>query len=427
MLWHSKHIQERQQTTCIKGNDMKTISKSTKLDNVCYDIRGPVLQEAKRLEAEGYSLIKLNIGNTAPFGFQTPDMIVHDVIMNIKDSEGYGDSQGLFSARNAIMLDLHSKGIMGVGIDDIYIGNGVSELINICIQALVNSGDEILIPMPDYPLWTAVVTLAGGKAVHYRCDEKSDWNPDLADLRSKITPKTKAVVIINPNNPTGAVYDQDILEGIAAIAAEHDLIVFSDEIYSRITYDGAKHVPMTLINSDIFTISFDGLSKAYRAPGFRSGWMSLSGNKKGAADYIEGLNLLCNMRLCANMPTQFGIQTALGGYQSIKDFLLPGGRLKDQRDTAVEMVNQIPGLSVTTPKGALYCFPKMDSKRFQITDDEKFVIDLLREKHLLLVQGTGFNWYEPDHFRIVFLPERETLKEAINRLGDFLAGYKQGI
>jgi alanine-synthesizing transaminase len=404
---------------------MKMVNKSEKLDNVCYDIRGPVLEEAKRLEAAGYTLIKLNIGNTAPFGFQTPDMIVHDMILNMKDTEGYGDSQGIYSARNAIMLDLHEKGIMDVGLDDIYIGNGVSELINICIQALVNSGDEILIPMPDYPLWTAVVTLAGGKAVHYRCDEASDWNPDLNDIRSKVSDRTKAIVVINPNNPTGAVYDRDILEGIAAIAAEHGLVLFSDEIYSRITYDGVKHSPMALINPEVFTVSFDGLSKAYRAPGFRSGWMSLTGNKKGASGYIEGLNMLSNMRLCANMPAQFGIQTALGGYQSIKDFLVSGGRLKEQRDISVEMVNRIPGLSVTTPKGALYCFPKIDAKRFNITNDERFVIDLLREKHLLLVHGRGFNWDEPDHFRIVFLPERETLKEAITRLGDFLADYRQ--
>ena len=404
---------------------MKIYNKSTKLDNVCYDIRGPVLQEAKRLEAEGFNLIKLNIGNTAPFGFNTPDGIVHDIILNMKDAQGYGDSHGLFSARNAIMLDLHTKGIMDVGIDDIYIGNGVSELITITMQGLLNSGDEVLIPMPDYPLWTAVVTLAGGKPVHYRCDEASDWNPDLSDIRSKVTSRTRAIVVINPNNPTGAVYERDVLQGIAAIAAEHDLIVYADEIYSRITYDGAQYIPMASINPDNFTISFDGLSKAYRAPGLRSGWMSLSGNKKNAAGYIEGLNMLSNMRLCANMPAQFGIQTALGGYQSINDYLLPGGRLKEQRDISVEMVNNISGLSVTKPKGALYCFPKIDTKRFNITDDERFVIDLLREKHLLLVQGTGFNWDKPDHFRIVFLPERETLKEAIARLEGFLAGYQQ--
>ena len=405
---------------------MNTVNKSVKLDNVCYDIRGPVLQEAKRLENEGFTLIKLNIGNTAPFGFHTPDAIIHDIILNMKDAQGYGDAQGLFSARNAIVLDLQTKGIMDTDIDDIYIGNGVSELISIAMQGLLNSGDEILIPMPDYPLWTAAVTLAGGRAVHYRCDEAADWNPDLTDIRSKVTDRTKAVVVINPNNPTGAVYDREILEGIAAIAAEKGLIVFADEIYGRITYDGAEYIPMALMNPDILTISFDGLSKAYRAPGLRCGWMSLSGNKKCAAGYIEGLNMLSNMRLCPNMPAQFGIQTALGGYQSINGFLLPGGRLREQRDVSVEMVNRIPGLSVTTPKGALYCFPKVDCKRFNITDDERFIIDLLRKKHLLLVHGTGFNWDAPDHFRIVFLPERDTLLEAIKRLGDFLADYRQG-
>ena len=405
---------------------MKTIPKSTNLNNVCYDIRGPVVEEARRLEEEGYTLIKLNIGNTAPFGFHTPDMIVHDIILNMKDAQGYGDSQGLSTARNAIVLDLQNKGVMDTGIDDIYIGNGVSELIMFAMQGLLNSGDEVLIPMPDYPLWTAAVYLTGGKPVHYRCDEASGWNPDLADIRSKVTDKTRAVVVINPNNPTGAVYDREILEGIAAIAAEKELIVYADEIYSRITYDGARYIPMALINPDNLTVTFDGLSKAYRAPGFRSGWMSLSGNKKTAAGYIEGLNMLSNIRLCSNMPAQFGIQAALGGYQSINDLVLPGGRLREQRDTTVELVNRIPGLSVTTPKGALYCFPKIDTKRFAITDDEQFILDLLREKHLLLVHGRGFNWDAPDHFRIVFLPDKETLSEAIRRLGDFLAGYRQG-
>jgi len=403
---------------------MKTVTKSTKLDHVCYDIRGPVLKEAKRLEAEGFNIIKLNIGNTAPFGFYTPDSMIHDIIINMKDAQGYGDSQGLFAARKAIVLDLQNKGLMDTEIDDIYIGNGVSELIMIATQGLLNSGDEVLIPMPDYPLWTAAVTLAGGKAVHYRCDESADWNPDLADIRSKVTRRTRAIVVINPNNPTGAVYERDILEGIAAIAAEKELIVFSDEIYGRITYDGAQYIPMASINPEILTITFDGLSKAYRAPGLRSGWMSLSGNRKHAAEYIEGLNMLSNMRLCPNMPAQFAIQTALGGYQSINEYLLPGGRLREQRDIAVDMVNRIPGLSVNTPKGALYCFPKIDA-RFNITDDEKFAIDLLREKHILLVHGTGFNWDKPDHFRIVFLPEKKTLTEAIARLGDFLEGYRQ--
>jgi alanine-synthesizing transaminase len=405
---------------------VRIFEKSSKLDKVCYDIRGPVLEEAKRLEEEGFTLIKLNIGNTAPFGFNTPDVITHDIIVNMKNAQGYGDSRGLFAARKAILLDLHSKGIMDVGIDDVYIGNGVSELIMISMQGLLNSGDEVLIPMPDYPLWTAAVTLSGGRPVHYRCDEEAHWNPDLKDLCAKISGRTKALVLINPNNPTGAVYERDILVEIGKIAAENDIIVFSDEIYSRITYDGVPHIPMALINPDILTVSFDGLSKAYRAPGLRSGWMTLSGNKKNAAGYIEGLNMLSNMRLCANMPAQFGIQTALGGYQSINEYLVPGGRLKEQRDTAVELVNRVPGLSVSTPRGALYCFPRIDTKRFNITDDEKFIIDLLRDKHLLLVQGTGFNWDAPDHFRIVFLPDKETLAEAIGRLGDFLALYRQG-
>jgi alanine-synthesizing transaminase len=405
---------------------MRIFEKSSKLDNVCYDIRGPVLKEARRLEEEGYRIIKLNIGNPAPFGFNVPDVIIHDIVLNMQDAQGYGDAQGLFAARKAVVLDLHARGIMDVTIDDVYIGNGVSELISVAMQGLLNSGDEVLIPKPDYPLWTAAVTLSGGTPVHYRCDEEADWNPDLGDMRSKVTDKTKAIVLINPNNPTGAVYEREVLEGIAALAAEKDLIVFADEIYDRILYDGAAHIPMASVNPDILTVSFMGLSKAYRAAGFRCGWMTLSGNKRCAAGYIEGLEMLANMRLCPNMPAQFGIQTALGGYQSISDYLVPGGRLKEQRDTAVNLVRQIPGLSVVMPKGALYCFPKVDVKRFNITSDQQFMMDLLREKHLLLVHGTGFNWDAPDHFRIVFLPDKETLAEAIKRLGDFLAHYTQG-
>jgi alanine-synthesizing transaminase len=404
---------------------MKNMEKSSKLNNVCYDIRGPVLKEAKRLEDEGFRIIKLNIGNPAPFGFNAPDEILHDIIVNLQNAQGYGDSQGLFAARKAVMQDFQSKGVMDVEVGDIYIGNGVSELIMIAMQGLLDTGDEVLIPMPDYPLWTAAVTLSGGRAVHYRCDEGADWNPDLADIRSKISDRTKALVIINPNNPTGAVYERQVLEGIARIAREHDLIVYADEIYDRITYDDAVHTPMSLIAPDILTISFNGLSKAWRAAGFRAGWMVLSGNKKNAAGYIEGLEMLSNMRLCANMPAQFGIQTALGGYQSVKDLILPGGRLREQRDTAVNLVNSIPGLSVVVPKGALYCFPKVDVKRFNITDDEKFMMDLLREQRLLLVHGTGFNWKEPDHFRIVFLPDTVTLTDAMHRLGAFLDHYKQ--
>ena len=404
---------------------MKNIEKSTKLENVCYDIRGPVLKEAKLLEEEGFHIIKLNIGSPAAFGLNAPDEILHDMIVNLHNAQAYGESRGLFAARKAVMHDFQLKGVMDVEIDDIFIGNGVSELIQISMMGLLDSGDEVLIPMPDYPLWTAAVTLAGGKAVHYICDESAEWNPDLDNIRSKITPKTKAIVVINPNNPTGAVYDRQILEGIAQIARENELIVYADEIYSRITYDGAKHIPMSTIAPDILTISFDGLSKAYRAAGFRAGWMVLSGNKKCAEDYVEGLDMLANMRLCPNMPSQMGIQTALGGYQSVKDLILPGGRLLEQRNTAVSLVNEIPGLSVVMPKGALYCFPKADVKRFNISDDEKFMLDLLRDRHLLLVHGTGFNWKEPDHFRIVFLPDKDTLTDAMHRLAAFMEKYRQ--
>jgi len=404
---------------------MKNIDKSSKLENVCYDIRGPVLKEAKLLEEEGFKIIKLNIGSPAAFGLNTPDEIVHDIIVNLPNAQAYGDSRGLFAARKAVMQDFQSKGVMDVGIDDVFIGNGVSELISMSMQALLDSGDEVLIPMPDYPLWTAAVTLAGGKPIHYFCDESSDWNPDLDDIRSKVTPRTKAIVVINPNNPTGAVYDRSILEGIAKIAIENDLIVYADEIYSRITYDDSVHIPFSTLAPDILTVSFDGLSKSWRATGFRAGWMVLSGNKKCAQDYIEGLDMLANMRLCPNMPAQYGVQTALGGYQSIKDLILPGGRLREQRDTAFKLVNEIPGLSVIKPKGALYCFPKVDITRFNITNDEKFMLDLLRDQHLLLVHGTGFNWKEPDHFRIVFLPDKDTLTDAMHRLGVFLENYRQ--
>jgi alanine-synthesizing transaminase len=399
--------------------------KSPKLNNVCYDIRGPVLKEAKRLEEEGFRILKLNIGNPALFGFNAPDEIIHDIIINIQNAQGYIDSRGLFPARKAIMHDCQIKGIMDVTTEDIFIGNGVSELIMLSMQGLLDTGDEVLVPSPDYPLWTAAVTLSGGRAVHYICDEASDWNPDIADIRAKVSPRTRAIVVINPNNPTGAVYDRSILEAIAGVACEHGLIVFADEIYGRITYDGTQHIPFATLNPDILTVSFDGLSKAYRAAGFRSGWMIFSGNKRIATDYIEGVELLSNMRLCANVPTQFGIQTALGGHQSINDLVLPGGRLKEQRDTVITMVNNIPGLSVVMPRGALYCFPKIDIKRFNITDDEKFIIDLLYDMHILLVHGTGFNWKEPDHFRIVFLPDKDTLADAVRRLGVFLEHYRQ--
>jgi len=404
---------------------MNNIAKSSKLNNVCYDIRGPVLKEAKRLEEEGFKVIKLNIGSPAAFGLNAPDEIIRDMILNLPNAQAYGDSRGLFAARKAIMQDFQSKGVMDVEIEDIFIGNGVSELISMSMQALLDTGDEILVPMPDYPLWTAAVTLSGGKAVHYICDEISDWNPDLDDIRSKITDKTKAIVVINPNNPTGAVYERPILEGIAQIARENNLIIYADEIYSRIIYDEAVHIPMSSVAPDLLTISFDGLSKAWRAAGFRAGWMVLSGNKKCASDYIEGLDMLANMRLCPNMPSQMGIQTALGGYQSIKDLILPEGRLLEQRNTAYNLVKEIPGLSVVKPKGALYCFPKVDVKRFNITNDEKFMLDLLRDQRLLLVHGTGFHWKEPDHFRIVFLPDKATLTDAIRRLETFMGKYRQ--
>ena len=403
---------------------MREILKSSRLENVCYDIRGPVVKEARKLESEGFNIIKLNIGNPAAFGFNAPDRILDEIAANLRSAEGYGDAHGLISARQAIKQDFHSKGI-DVDIDDIFIGNGVSELIMIAMQGLLNYDDEVLIPAPDYPLWTAAVSLCGGKPVHYMCDESSDWNPDLADMRAKITGKTRAIVVINPNNPTGAVYSREVLEGVAAIADEYGLIVYADEIYSRITYDNAKHYPFASINPDILTISFDGLSKAWRAAGFRSAWMVFSGNKKSAEDYFGGLEMICDMRLCPNMPSQFGIQVALNSCNCINDFLLPGGRLREQRDVVVEMVNSIPGLSVVNPKGALYCFPKIDIKRFNIDDDVQFVIDLLRSQHLLLVQGTGFNWKNPDHFRIVFLPDRETLADAMGRLGKFFANYRQ--
>lgn len=404
---------------------MRTFAKSTRLDDVCYDIRGPVLDEARRLESGGSQILKLNIGNPAVFGFNAPDEILHDIIMNLPNAQGYSDSKGIFAARKAVMQDFQSRGILGVGVDDIYLGNGVSELIMIALQGLLNPGDEVLIPAPDYPLWTAAVNLAGGKAVHYICDEAADWNPDLDDIRRKVSDRTKAIVVINPNNPTGAVYERSILEGIVDIAREHELIIFADEIYDRILYEDAVHTPMALIAPDILTVSFNGLSKAYRAAGFRSGWMVLCGNKKGKEGYIEGLDMLTNMRLCANVPAQYAIQTALGGYQSIKDFLLPGGRLREQRDMAVELINRIPGLSVVKPRGALYCFPKIDIERFNITNDEQFIMDLLRSQHILLVHGTGFNWKAPDHFRVVFLPDVETIKSAMGKMARFFETYRQ--
>jgi len=404
---------------------MKTFDKATKLDNVSYDIRGPVHKEARRLESEGIRVIKLNIGNPGAFGFNAPDGIVNDMLANIRSAQGYSDSSGILAARKAIMQDFHSKGVTDVELTDIFVGNGVSELILMCMQGLLNPGDEVLIPTPDYPLWTAAVNLSGGRAVHYLCDEASDWNPDLNDIRSKVSEKTKASVVINPNNPTGAVYSKEILQGIAAIARENELIVYADEIYSRVTYDGAKHIPFATIDPDVLSISFDGLSKAWLAAGFRAGWMVFSGNKKAAAGYYSGLEVLSSMRLCSNVPAQYGIQAALEAPESVNQLVLPGGRLKEQRDTTVNMVNSIPGLSVVVPKGALYCFPRIDVSRFNITSDVNFIMDLLRDQHLLLVHGTGFNWKDHDHFRIVFLPDKDTIADAMTRLGKFLSGYRQ--
>ena len=404
---------------------MSKFKKSSKLDNVLYDIRGPVLDEAKRMEEEGQTIIKLNIGNPAPFGLHAPDEIIHDMILNLKDSDGYSDSKGLFSARKAIMQYYQQKNISGVTIEDIYTGNGVSELVVLVMQALCNTGTEVLVPAPDYPLWTASVNLAGGKAVHYLCDEKSDWIPDISDLKKKITSKTKAIVVINPNNPTGALYPTDVLKQIVKIAQEHGLMVFSDEIYDKICYDGIEHVSIASLAEDVFFVTFSGLSKAYRIAGFRAGWMVVSGNKKAAGDYIEGLTLLSSMRLCSNVPAQAIIQTALGGYQSINDLIAPKGRLYKQRETCMDMLSRIPGISCVKPKAAFYVFPKLDQKKFSIKDDEKFVFDFLHQEKVLLVAGKGFNWPHPDHFRIVFLPTVEDLKESLGRLHNFLKNYKQ--
>ena len=404
---------------------MNQISKSKKLADVCYDIRGPVLAEARRLEEEGYRIVKLNIGNTAPFGLNAPDELFHDVILNLRHSQGYCDSKGLFSARKAVMQYYQQRNVPEVEIDDIYIGNGVSELIAMSMQGLLNNGDEMLIPAPDYPLWTAAVRLSGGTPVHYICDEQSDWLPDLTDIRSKITERTRGIVVINPNNPTGAVYPDEILTGIHDIAAEHGLIVYADEIYDKIVYDDVKHTTMASICTDLVCVSFGGLSKNYRAPGFRSGWMLLSGRKLLIDGYREGLDILANMRLCSNVPSQYAIQTALGGYQSINDLVISGGRLRDQRDLAHKLISSIPGVSCVKPKGALYLFPRLDPARFNIQDDTRFALDLLREKHILIVQGTGFNWPTPDHFRIVFLPDDETLTEAMDGIREFLSWYRQ--
>ncbi len=404
---------------------MRKFEKSTKLDNVCYDIRGPVMDEANRMIAEGVNVLKLNIGNPAPHGFHAPDEVIKDMAYNLRDTEGYSDSKGLFSARKAIMQYCQLKHIPNVGIDDIYTGNGVSELITMSMQGLLNPGDEILVPMPDYPLWTASVTLAGGTAVHYLCDEQADWYPDIDDMRSKITPNTKGIVVINPNNPTGALYPKAVLEEIVQLARENDLILFADEIYDRLVMDGEEHVALASLAPDLLTISFNGLSKSHRVAGYRIGWMCLCGDKSNAKGYIEGLNLLSSMRLCSNVPAQSIVQTSLGGTQSSDELLLPGGRIYEQREFIYNALKDIPGISVVKPKAAFYIFPKLDFEKFHITDDEQFALDLLRRKKILITCGTGFNWKDPDHFRIVYLPNLEILKKATTELADFLSTYHQ--
>ena len=404
---------------------MKAVERSNKLDGVCYDIRGPVAREAKRMEEEGHRILKLNIGNPAPFGFEAPDEILKHVIHNLPTAQGYSDSQGIYPARVAVAQYYQQRGILGADADDVYIGNGVSELILMSLQALLNNGDEVLVPMPDYPLWTAAVNLAGGKAVHYLCDEQQDWLPALDDIKAKISKKTRALVLINPNNPTGAVYSADFLRQLLQVAREHKLVVLSDEIYDKVLYDGTEHVSTAALADDLVMLTFGGLSKNYRIAGFRIGWLFISGAKQAARQYIEGLNILASMRLCANVPCQHAVQTALGGYQSINELVVPGGRLYDQMDLAHKLVTEIDGISCMRPKGAMYLFPKIDLKKYRIQDDELFVLDFLRQHKVLLVHGRAFNWPEPDHFRLVTLPHKEQLTQAISRLGQFLQSYSQ--
>lgn len=408
-----------------EGKKMREFKKSSKLDNVLYDVRGPVVDEATRMEEAGTHVLKLNIGNPAPFGFRTPDEVIYDMRQQLTDCEGYSNAMGLFSARKAIMQYAQLKHIPNVNINDIYTGNGVSELINLCMSALLDNGDEILIPSPDYPLWTACATLAGGKTVHYICDEESEWYPDIDDIRKKINDRTKAIVIINPNNPTGALYPKEVLEQIVQVAREHQLIIFSDEIYDRLVMDGEKHISIASLAPDLFCVTFSGLSKSHMIAGFRVGWMILSGNKAMAKDYIEGLNMLSNMRLCSNVPGQSIVQTALGGHQSVEDYIMPGGRIYEQREFIYKALTDIPGISAVKPKAAFYIFPKIDTKKFNIVNDEQFVLDLLREKKVLLIHGGGFNWQQPDHFRVVYLPRIEVLKKATDSMADFLNHYRQ--
>lgn len=405
---------------------MSKIKKSIKLDQVCYDIRGPVMQEARRMEDEGYRIIKLNIGNPAPFGLLAPDEIIQDVMHNLAECQGYSDSKGLYHARKAVMQYCQQKNIANVEIDDIFLGNGVSELIVMAMQALLNNGDEMLIPAPDYPLWTAAVSLSGGKPVHYMCDEANGWQPDIQDMASKITPNTRGIIIINPNNPTGALYSKETLLQIIELARKHKLMIFADEIYDKIIYDDAEHFAMASLANDVLFVSFNGLSKTYRVAGFRSGWMVISGAKHLAADYIEGLVLLASMRLCSNVPGQYAIQTSLGGYQSIQDLIRPGGRLYEQREYAWNMLNQLPGVSCVKPSGALYLFPRLDPDMYPIEDDENFVLELLRQEKVLVVQGTAFNWPKPDHLRVVFLPRKDEMEPVFERLDRYLRIYRGG-
>lgn len=409
----------------IGGNKMREFKKSTKLDNVLYDVRGPVVDEAARMEEAGMQVLKLNIGNPAPFGFRAPDEVIYDMRRQLTECEGYSDSKGLFAARKAIMQYAQIKKIPNVTMDDIYTGNGASELINLSMSALLDSGDEVLVPSPDYPLWTASVTLAGGTAVHYICDEEADWNPDIADIKKKVNKNTKAIVLINPNNPTGALYPKEVLLEIVEIARQNQLIIFSDEIYDRLVMDGEEHISIASLAPDLFCVTFSGLSKSHMIAGYRIGWMILSGRKELAKDYIQGINMLSNMRLCSNVPAQSIVQTSLWGYQSVADYIVPGGRIYEQREYIYKALNDIPGISAVKPKAAFYIFPKIDVKKFNITDDEKFALDLLRDKKILLINGRGFNWKQPDHFRVVYLPRIEVLEDAVGKIADFFSYYKQ--
>ena len=404
---------------------MKTVLKSAKLANVLYDIRGPIMDAARQMEEEGHKIIRLNIGNLAAFGFDAPEEIQQDMIRNLGNSAGYSDSKGIFAARKAVMHESQKQGIRGVTLDDIFLGNGASELIAMSTNALLNDGDELLLPAPDYPLWTAATSLSGGRPVHYLCDEANGWMPDLDDIRRKITPRTKGIVVINPNNPTGALYSDDLLKGLVEIAREHGLVILADEVYDKVLYDGARHTAIASLSDDVLTLTFNSLSKSYRSCGYRAGWLIVSGDKKAAADYIEGLTMLSNMRLCANVPGQYAIQTALGGYQSINELVGEGGRLRRQRDLAYELITAIPGVSCVKPQAALYMFPRLDPQIYPIQDDRQFFLELLQETRVMLVQGTGFNWATPDHFRIVFLPHEDDLREAIGRIARFLASYRK--